>query len=423
MAFQDIRRQARRVLAPADYVFLFFAMAAVAALFVLNLNLARTYKGGEWLFLRWSGARAFLFEETEPYGSTVAQRAQTLVYGREAFLNEYPYALNDPFYLVLFYAPLAWLFADFTIVRAVWMLLSQTALIGIVLLTLRLSELESPRWLTIGLILLGVFNYFSLESLRSGSSAILLVFIYLAALSALQSHADELAGVMLFFAAYQWEVGALFFAVVLLLAFANRRWGLFAGFGMTLVVMFLVAFLAKPDWAIAFARAAWFDWTRRVDYTFTIALTNIFPKASILSIGWIAIPGAAILFGELIRAVNAQWRQILWVASLALVLNPFMGFAIFPENHVGLLPAFLLVVLLIRERWKKRQHVVGALSWMILFALSFVMYYKSLNSTDRLYDDLMRIAAPIFALICLYWMRWWAVRPPRLWADQLGARQ
>src|SRR6185436_12268686 len=139
MAFRDIRKS-RTFLSVADAGFILGVFILIAALLALDIYLARTLNGGEWLFLRWSGARAFLFEHIEPYGSVIARHVQILAYtGREAFLNEYPYALNDPFYIVLLYTPLA-LFSDFAIARGIWMLFSQAALVGIVLLSLNLSE-------------------------------------------------------------------------------------------------------------------------------------------------------------------------------------------------------------------------------------------------------------------------------------------
>jgi hypothetical protein len=36
---------------------------------------------------------------------------------------------------------------------------------------------------------------------------------------------------------------------------------------------------------------------------------------------------------------------------------------------------------------------------------------------------LLKILPPLLATLGLYWMRWWAIRPPRIWADQIGARK
>ena len=72
-----------------DIRFLVLVFLALAALLALNIYLARTLPGGEWLSLRWNGARAFMFEGIEPYGTAVAERAKSLVYGRTASAGEY----------------------------------------------------------------------------------------------------------------------------------------------------------------------------------------------------------------------------------------------------------------------------------------------------------------------------------------------
>ena len=208
MAFQDIRKS-QKFLSPADVGFIIGVLILIGALLALNIYLSRTLKGGEWLYLRWSGARAFSYERIEPYGSTIAERVQMFVYGREAYLNDYPYALNDPFYIVLLYRPLA-SFSDFAVARGIWMLFAQAALIGIVLLSLNLIEWRPPTWITVTLVGFGLFSSFSVNSLLSGSPAIFLTFIYLCILIALRSYSDELAGALLFLVAYQWRLAPYF---------------------------------------------------------------------------------------------------------------------------------------------------------------------------------------------------------------------
>ena len=102
------------------------------------------------------------------------------------------------------------------------MLLSEAALVGIILFTIDLSEWQPPRWLYILLIGLGLFSYFSLQALVSNSPTIFLTFLYLAIILALRAYSDELAGALLFLVAYQWEVGALFFLYILVLVFFGR---------------------------------------------------------------------------------------------------------------------------------------------------------------------------------------------------------
>jgi hypothetical protein len=422
MAFHDIRKS-RKLFSAADAGFVLGILILLVALLALNIHLARTLDGGEWLFLRWNGARAFLFDRSEPYGSAVAQRVQILVYdGREAFLNEYPYALNDPFYVVLLYMPLA-LLSDFALARAIWMLLSQAALAWIVLLSLNLSEWEPPRWMFVILIGFGLFSYFSIGSLLSASPTIFLTLIYLFILAALRSFSDELAGALLFLVAYQWEVGALFFLFVLVFVILNRRWSVLIGFGMALIFLVIVSLIVNKGWVIPYIRAVLFDWYRGINYTFGVILTYIFPNTSISINGWIAIAGSVILLFEAIRSVDEHARHVMWVAFLSLAINPMMGFAIFPSNHIALMPAIVLVTALAWERWTNQRIAVSLFLIGLIFFFYFGLYFETISKLAHIYAELLSALPPFLAVLGLYWMRWWAVRPPRIWADQLGARQ
>ena len=423
MAFQDIRKS-RKYLSATDIGFVLGVLILLGALLVLNIYLARELEGGEWLFLRWSSVRAALSDQLEPYGSTIAERVQLLVYGREAFLSEYPYALNDPLYIVLLYAPLAWLFTDFAIVRGIWMSLSQVALIGIVLLSINLSEWKPPVWLVVALTAFGLFNYLSIDSFLSGSPAIFLTLLYLCILVALRSFSDELAGVLLCLVAYQWELGALFFLFVLIFVFANRRWSVLAGFGMALAVLLIISFISNSGWAISYIRAVVFDWNRGADQSFGTTLAYIFPSLSFPVGRWIAMIIGVVLLFESIRSVNEHFRHVAWVAFLTLAVNPIMGFAIFPSNHVVFIPAFVLVTALAWERWVKNRMLVSVVLLAIVFLFSFGLYYsQGLFTEMSLYSDLLKILPPVLTTIGLYWMRWWAIRPPRIWADQFGVRK
>ena len=95
MTFRDIRKS-RKWLSLEEIRLLVFILISVVILLAVNIFLASILPGGEWLYMRWSGARAFLFDRLEPYGTEVAQGVQQIVYGRNAESGEYGYVLNDP---------------------------------------------------------------------------------------------------------------------------------------------------------------------------------------------------------------------------------------------------------------------------------------------------------------------------------------
>ena len=421
MSLPDIRKS-RRWLSVEEIRLLIFVLLILIAALALNIYLARTLPGGEWFYLRWSGARAFLFEQVEPYSTAIAQRVQDLIYGRNATASEYPYVLNDPFYIVLLYTPLA-LIPDFTLARGVWMLLSETALLGITVLSLRLSEWEPPRWLYSSLVGFALFSYFSLQSLISNSPAIFLTFLYLAILFTLRSYSDELAGALLFLVAYQWEVGGLFFLYVLILVFANKRWNVLTGFGMSLFLALVISFLTYSGWWLPYVRAVLSDWLRGASLNLNSLASVWFPDARFSIDRIVAVLLGILIFIEWIGSTQSNFRRIVWTASLSLAATPLMGFAIFPSNYVILILPLVLILTLVWERWIRNRVFASILILSLAFWVPFGIYFRGVMFQDRLYSDLLKVIPPVATIIGLYWMRWWVLRSPRVWMDQIGDRR
>ena len=420
MAFRNIRKS-RKWLSVEELRLLLLALVLLIGLLALNLYLARLLPGGEQLFVRWSGARAFLVGSVDPYGVTIAERAQNVAYGRQATSTEYPYYLNDPFHIVLLYIPLAFI-PDFAVARGVWMLLSEVILMILVFSFIRSLEWEPPGWLYFLLMLSSVLGYYSLVAVRSGTPAIAITFLSFIIVYSLRSFSDELAGALLFLVAYQWEVGALFFLFVIVFVIANRRWRVFYGFGMVLAILLVIAFLSYPGWGLPYVRGVLSDWYRSGNLTFGSIMSAIFPNTR-FSIGlWTTILLGVIVFLEWLGTVNSHYRHLIWTVCLSLAAMPLMGVAIFPSNYVVLIPSLLLILMLIWERWTRQQVWLSLLVILSTLLVPFWLYYRVISGAPIIYSQLLIILPPIATIIGLYWMRWWAFRSPRTWFDKLGGR-
>lgn len=421
MSLPDIRKS-RKWLSMEEARLLIFLLIFLLGMLALNIYLARILPGGEWFYLRWSGARAFLFEQVEPYSAALAQRVQELVYGRNASASEYGYVLNDPFYIVLLYTPLA-LFSDFALARGVWMLLAEAALLGTVLFALNLLEWQPPPWIYVSIVGFALFSFFSLQSLVSASPTIFLAFLYLAILLALRFYHDELAGALLFLVAYQWEVGALFFLYIMVLVFANRRWNVLTGFGMSLFVALVISFLIYPGWGLPYIRAVLSDWIRGANLNLNSIAEVWFPDSRV-SIGAI-VSGVLglILLLEWIGSTQSNFRRIVWTTSLSLAATPLMGFAIFRSNYVVLVLPLILILMLVWERWTRYRNLACLLIFSAAFLIPFGIHFRGMILEDRLYSDLLRVLPPVATILGLYWMRWWVIHSPRTWMDQIGERR
>jgi hypothetical protein len=445
MAFKDIRKS-RKWLSVEEIRLLALLLFIFVVVLVANIAMARVLPGGEWFFLRWSGARAFLIEQidasrgvkggrimpegpavllvqqVQPYSSEIARRTQQVAYERLAFADEYAYVLNDPFYIVLLYIPFAF-FRDFALARGTWMLLSEAALIGTTLLALNLSEWQPPRWLYILLLGYGLFHYFSFNALFTSTPAAFLTFLYLSILLALRTHSDELAGALLALVAYQWEVGGLFVLFIFVFVFANHRWGVLAGFGMSLFVLLVISLLTDSDWGLPYIRAVLSDWYRGANLNFGHIFARWFPDSKIPA-GEIASIGLGIvLFIEWLGSVDAHFRRVVWTAALSLSATPLMGMAMFPSNYVVLILPFILILALVWERWKRYQMIRNMLIFLFVLIIPFALYIRTVLVYDPLITDLLAVIPPIAAIAGLYWMRWWVLHAPLTWSDQLGVHR
>ena len=445
MAFKDIRKS-RKWLSIEEVRLLAVLLFILVVILSANIALARVLPGGEWFFMRWSGARAFLIEQIDasrgvkggrvmpeggavlliqqvhPYGSEIARRTQQVAYDRMAFADEYTYVLNDPFYIVLLYIPLAFI-RDFALARGIWMLLSEAALIGATLLALNLSEWQPPRWLYILLLGYGLFHYFSFDALFTSTPAAFFIFIYLSILVALRAHSDELAGVLLSLVAYQWEVSGLFVLFIFVFVFANHRWGVLAGFGMSLFVLLVVSFLTDSGWGLPYIRAVLSDWYRSANLNFGHIFARWFPNSEIPAGQIVSIGLGIILFIEWLGSVEAHFRRVVWTAALSLAVTPLMGMAMFPSNYVVLILPFILILALIWERWRRYQVARIVLVFLFVVLIPFGLYIRTVLIYDPLITDILVVLPPIAAVAGLYWMRWWVLHAPLTWSDQLGARR
>jgi hypothetical protein len=111
------------------------------------------------------------------------------------------------------------------------------------------------------------------------------------------------------------------------------------------------------------------------------------------------------------RAVRGKdLRWLLWTASLTVAATPLLGMPFVPIWLVLTFPALLLVLATMEQRWGTfgRWSAV-ALLCMAFFGL-WVAFRDNIGSVFVLFY-------PAGLILLLYWVRWWAVRPPRLWAD------
>ncbi len=396
-------------------IFVFFVFSA--ALIYVNLNVINPYGGGGEFYLPWSGGRAFLFDHIEPYSSAIPANVQELVYGRAVQAGEEPYILDIPFHILLLYFPFS-LLSDPQLARAIFTLLPELALFLLAYLSLRLTDWKSPIIFSILFYVFCLFNFYSLQALLEATPVLVLGFIYAGILLALREGLDELAGALVAIACYRWDVGGPFLLLVLLRVLHERRKRVLAGFGMLTFILLIVSFLIYPDWFIPFLRAT--SNNLRADFGLSIqsVLSNLWPVFGTRLAWGLRILLLISLGFEWIIARRSDFRRFYWAACLGLAAAPLLGFRTEMENLAILILPLALVFAITYERWRRIGRILIFVILIFAFAVPWGIYFIAIPRFGEIAEEMLFLFYPVFTVIGVYWIRWWAIRPPRTWSDR-----
>jgi len=115
-----------------------------------------------------------------------------------------------------------------------------------------------------------------------------------------------------------------------------------------------------------------------------------------------------------------EW--FLWAAYMTLTATSLTT----AWNDTAGYTLFLPVVGLIFRVWEQRWGRIG-LAWAGVFlGVGFLgLWGVSISGWQGLHErSVLLLVVPVFALLGLWWVRWWAVRPPKLlledFADRMG---
>lgn len=398
------------------------ALLGLAALTWGNYRFAQQNPGGNDFLVHWVGTRALVTEGLNPYSDAVAEKIQTIAYGRPAQPGEHELRVAYPLYSVVVFLPFA-LVPDFTLARAVWMTVLEVGLFALVYLSLRLARWKVGPGMLALLLLFSLMWYHGTRPLINGNAVILVAVGLAAGFLALRAGADELAGVLFAFTTIKPQVVILVLAFVVFWAASRGRWRVITWMFGTVFLLAASAALLIPNWIVdnlrevirypsynppGTPRAAFIEWWPAWGSRVGWALTGV--MALTLMIEWIANR-------------RADFQGFLWTACLTLTAGQWIGIQTDPGNFVVLFPALVLVFSLLADRWRTFGRVFVILSLIGLFFAIWAIFLATVEQAGQpVQSAVMFFPLPAFLLLTLYWVRWWAVEPPTVWFDQLEGK-
>jgi hypothetical protein len=296
----------------------------------------------------------------------------------------------------------------------------EIGLIGLTFLTLRLANWKPGRGMLIFVLLFSLLWYHGMRPLINGNAVILVALLLVAGLLALRNGEEELAGVLLAFSTIKPQVVLLPLAYLVLWAIYRRRFKMVGWLVGTVGLLTVSGLLLLPDWILQNLREVIRYPLYNPPGTLQSALEVWFPAAGDRIGLAVTVVLALLLLVEWWRNRNGDPRAILWVFSLTLVVSQWIGIQTDPGNFVILIVALFTVISIWEDRW----GVLGRIMTLgVLGVLLVGIWAIFLGTIDFDYQPIqspvMFLPLPGILLVLLYWVRWWAVRPPNLWYDLL----
>ncbi|PKO18469.1 MAG: hypothetical protein CVU39_03250 [Chloroflexi bacterium HGW-Chloroflexi-10] len=389
-----------------------FLIIIVLGIFVWgNLQFVSQNPGGNDFLVHWMGAKSFIEEGISPYSDTVALRIQTMVYGRAANPGEHELRVAYPLYSFFLFMPFG-LIKNYDVARALWMTLLELGILFTVIISLKLVNWR-PGILFIGLIItFSFFWYHGLRSLINGNAVILIMFCTTFSVYSIIHKQDELAGIAMALTMIKPQVVFAILLFIVIWSIVNRRGKIAFWFFGSMAILSLLAFFLLPDWPIQFLREV----MRYPDYnpagTPAQALAELLPGVGKqFGLGISIISGLVLIF-EGWLGVRSRGIKFVWVCSLFLVLGQWLNVQTDPGNYIMMLPAIILVLGLVAERWSNRGTVMVIIFLFVFLIFPWFVFLRTVVYTYQpVQSPIMFFPVPVIILVLLYWVRWWAKNP------------
>jgi hypothetical protein len=401
------------------YLAVILVIIALVLLTVANYMFVQQNPGGNDFLVHWVGTRALFVDGLSPYSDTVAERIQTMAYGRPAEPGEHELRVAYPLYSVLVFLPYAF-FGDYEIARALWMTTLEAGLVGLAFVSLRLTRWKMGLWLLPLFLIFTILWYHSVRPIINGNAVILVALLIAGAFAALRSGKDELAGFLLALSTIKPHLVLLPIIFVLVWTLSSRRWKTLTWMLISLVLMSIGAALLVPDWPLQNLREIMAYSSYNPPGTPGAVFETWLPATG-RQLGWaLSVFLGLILILEWVLVRGKDFRWFLWTGSLTLVISQWIGIQTDPGNFILLYLPLVLVFALWIERWGRSGVYVVFISMALLFFVPWAIFLETVAYGDQpLQHPVMFFPLPLFLLFTLYWVRWWGIKPRRLLVEKL----
>ena len=399
----------------SQYLILGLILISLAAAGFASMFVMQRVPFEDHFVLNWAAGRAWLLEGINPYDETaILQRAEEAVEGSRflATLPDETVQLN-PLLNLVFYLPFSLI--PFQISRMLWVMALTIGVLLISYLSLLIANWKISTTAKIIILLAGLLWIPGIATIITGQLSPIVILLVLVSLYLFLQEQDNAAGFILALTSGSFYITGLVIILFITYAIIKRRWSLITAYGAGLAFLIIVSLLLLPTWPR--------DWLIIVVENYenlNLVQTPLMTLASLL-------PGIEdflsillhIIFGTfyiflLIRLRSKSERIFVWNALAVLVVASLLNIRGSAAYLFLLLPAILLVFRFLTERLGLFGRII---TWIFIVLLVTIPWYASLPVemiTVSSSLSTMVIWLPILVIIGMNWIRWWAVKIPKL---------
>ncbi len=400
--------------AASQYLALAVILISVAGIGLLGSFVMSRVPFVDHFALPWAAGRAWLLMGESPYEASVAELAHEAI-GESPYQALLPdsQAFTQPLLTLVFYLPFSLI--PYALSRVLWMTLLSLCVGLIGYLSMRLAGWKVSTFAALAVLLVVVFWLPSVTAILSGHLAPLIIALLMLGVYLITDEQDTTAGFLLALTISSFSTSGLVLLLFVVWSISTRRWSILAAVLSGFVFLVTLSFLILPSWFMSWAAAlfevfqggAWFS-------TPLMQLAQLLPGiANFLQIFLHALAGIYAIY-ILISALGRSESAFLYKISGFFIL----AYLLHIQGSIIYLPLVIPALLLVFQYWTERWGKLGQwISWgalALVGAGSWLLIIPDVNFSAPFNVPLLTLGFPLFVLLGMVWIRWWALSIPKL---------
>jgi hypothetical protein len=362
----------------------------------------------------WAAGRSWLLESTNPYDTEVIQIAENAI-------QESPFKASLPdqdtlllsFINLVFYLPFSLI--PYTISRLLWITLLSIGILLIAIFGLSIANWKLSPVEKVLAVLVSLFWVPGLTITLMGQLSPIVILLMIISIYLLISGQDTASGFILALTVGSLNISVLIIILILVYAMMNRRWSVVSAFFSGVAFVVVVSLLLIPSWPRDWLSILVNDFTdlgliETPLMTLAAYLPGVERFLSIFSHGSLGI-----YFLYIVITMRGKSERVFKWNLLATMVIAYLLNIIGSIDSIFLIyPALFLIFRFFSERWGMVGKII---SWVILsamFASSWLLYLPVEFISSSIDLPVISYGIPIMIFIGMNWIRWWAVKIPRL---------